>query len=111
MLAKAVPGWGGYSMLPAFLEHRPAAEILALGRRVQPAPDPEMNYFSAAHLAYSGQTDTALSMLKRTIEMGYCSYPAIDSDPLFANLRARSEFKEIRAAGVGCQNSFLAERR
>jgi tetratricopeptide (TPR) repeat protein len=109
-LQNDVPQWGGYNMLLAFLEHRPASEIGALGRAVQPAPDPEVNYFSAAHLAYSGQTDAAVPMLRKAIEGGYCSYPAIDSDLLFASLRARSDFREIRTAGIQCQNSFLAQR-
>jgi serine/threonine protein kinase len=106
-----VPQWGGYGMLMAYLQHRSAAEIAALARDLQPTPDPEVNYFSAAHLAYTGQNDAALAMLKRTVEGGYCSYPAVDSDPLFRNLRAKAEFKEIRSAALECQNSFLAQRR
>jgi len=40
---------------------------------VSAAPDPEVNYFSAAHLAYAGQTDAALALLKRAVEDGYCA--------------------------------------
>ena len=69
-------------MLMAFLEHRPAREVDSLALAVKPSPDPEMNYFSAAHLAYCGHTAVAIEMLKRAIAGGYCSYPAIDSDPL-----------------------------
>ena len=35
---------------------------------------------------------------------------AIDSDPLLASLRATPEFKEIRATGLECQNTFLSQR-
>jgi hypothetical protein len=106
----AVPQWGGYDMLLAFLEHKPAAEVAALAGAVRPAADPEMNYFSAAHLAYCGQTEAALRMLKETIQGGYCSYPAMDSDPSFASLREKREFAEVRSAGIACQNDFVAQR-
>jgi serine/threonine protein kinase/tetratricopeptide (TPR) repeat protein len=106
----AVPHWGGYDMLLAFLEHKPAAEVAALAGAVRPASDPEMNYFSAAHLAYCGQAEAALRMLKETIQGGYCSYPAIDSDPLFASLREKREFAGIRSAAIACQNDFVAQR-
>jgi hypothetical protein len=69
-----------------------------------------LNYLAAAHLAYAGQTDAALEMLKRAIEGGYCSYPAIDSDPLLANVRAGPEFAQIRSAAFACQNNFLSSR-
>jgi hypothetical protein len=105
-----MPAWAGYDMLVAFLEHRPAREIAALADGVKPSLDPEINYFSAAHLAYCGQTRAASGLLERAIAAGYCSYPAIDSDPLFASLRATPEFKGIRSAALACQNAFLAER-
>jgi hypothetical protein len=105
-----VPPWGGYGVLMAYLEHRPAQEAAALARQVQPASDPEINFFSAAHLSYVGQTDAALDLLRRTIAGGYCSYPAIDSDPLFANLRTKREYQEVRLAGRQCQKEFLKQR-
>jgi serine/threonine protein kinase/tetratricopeptide (TPR) repeat protein len=108
--AQTAPQWGGYSMLFAFLRHRPEHEIVALARTVQPSPDPEVNYFSAAHLAYCGQTDAALAMLKQTIQRGYCTYPAIESDPMFTSLRGKPAFHEIRSAAMACQNEFLAQR-
>lgn len=102
--------WPSYDMLLAYMQHKPATEIRALAQAVQPSDDPETNYFSAAHLAYCGQTAAALEMLRRTIKGNYCSYPAIDSDPFFTTLRAKPEFGEIRAAAIQCQNNFLAQR-
>ena len=55
-------------MLFACLQDRPAAEIDALARDVQVAPDPEENYLSAAHLSYCGQTGATGAMLRRAIE-------------------------------------------
>jgi len=35
----------------------------------------------------------------------------MDLDRLFARVRASSEFAEIRAAGMACQQNFLAARQ
>ncbi len=99
-----------YALLLACAGHRPLSEIVALSRGVDPAEDPEENYFSASDLAYCGQTEAALQMLRRAIEGNYCSYPAIDSDPLFASIRRKPEFGEVRSAAINCQKKFLAER-
>ena len=102
------PQWGAYGVLLAYLQHRPSAEIARLARAVHPDSDPEMNYFSAAHLAYAGEPDVALPLLKQAVDGGYCSYPAMDSDPLLARARSRPGFQEIRSAGMACRDAFLA---
>jgi hypothetical protein len=104
------PQWAGYDLLLAYLQHKPAPEINALAGRVKVSDDPETNYLIAGHLAYAGFPDTAMQMLREAIKGNYCSYPAIDTDPLFTNLRTRSEFAEIRAAAIQCQNNFLSQR-
>jgi len=104
------PPWAGYPVLNAYLERKPMREITAVTRELKPVHDPEMNYFSAAHLAYAGQTKAALAMLKETIDEGYCAYPSIESDPMFQSLRSRAEFDEIRQASMSCRSSFLARR-
>jgi TolB-like protein len=104
------PQWGGYPVLLAYLQHRPGTEIAALAAKVQPVRDPEMNFFAAAHLSYAGQPDAALPLLQRAIDGGYCSVPAIDSDPMFAGVRGKSRFAAIRSAGIACQERFRAEQ-
>jgi serine/threonine protein kinase/Tfp pilus assembly protein PilF len=99
-----------YSLLLACAAHRPSPEIAVLARSVQPDRDSEENYLSAADLAYCGQTEAALQMLRRAIEGNYCSFPAIDSDPFFANIRRKPEFAEVRSAAVKCQKKFLTQR-
>ena len=107
-----VPQWRGkYAMLVACMQGRPSAEIAALARGVTTAADAEENYLSAAHLSYCDQTDAASEMLKRAIRGNYCSFPAMESDPLLANLRSTAGYGEIRAAGRACQDRFLAQRR
>lgn len=109
-MTASLPLWGGYGVLRASLEHRTAPEIASMASDLKPAGDPEINYFSAAHLAYAGQTAAALEMLKRTIDGGYCSFPAAKSDPMLSSLRATPQFPTIEAAGMACQNRFRRER-
>lgn len=104
-----LPQWGGYDMVFAFLRRDPHEKISTMANQLGPSVDPETNYLSAAHLSYVGQTAAALTMLKRTVDGGYCSYPGMDLDPLLANLRSKPEFVEIRAAGMQCQNKFLSD--
>jgi len=95
----------------ACMQGRPPGDIAALARGVTPTGDGEENYLSAAHLSYCGQTDAAGEMLMRAIQGNYCSFPAMESDPLLANLRSTVGYAEIRAAGRACQDRFLAQRR
>jgi serine/threonine protein kinase len=108
--SQKVPQWSGYSMVIAYLQHHPPAEIAAAAVQMPPTPDAETNYLSATHLAYVGQIEAALTMLKRPVEEGYCSYPGMDSDPLLANVRSQPAFAQIRAAGEKCQSKFLTDR-
>jgi len=102
--------WQSYDMLLACVQHKPSTEIAAMAAAVQPVDDPEVNYYSAGYLVYCGQTNMAIQFLKRSIQGNYCFYPAIDFDPLFASVRSKPEFAEIRSAAIACQNNFLAQR-
>jgi hypothetical protein len=104
------PNWAGFPLLFAYLERRPASGIAALVRVMKPVTDPELNYFSAAHLAYAGQPEAALQMLRAAITGGYCAYPGIESDPLLAGIRSNAGFEEVRALARQCREQFLAER-
>ena len=105
-----IPVWKSYDMLLACLARTSSSEVGSLAASVRASDDPDLNYFAAAHLAHCGQTDAAVDMLRRAINGNYCSYPSIESDPLFAGLRTTPEYADIRAAGLACQNSFLAQR-
>ncbi len=105
------PDWAGFPVLFASLEHRPAGEITVLARAMKPISDPEMNYFSAAHLAYAGQPETALHMLRAAIAAGYCAYPGIESDPLLAGIRSNPDFEGVRALARQCREQFMAARK
>lgn len=108
--APQIPHWDSYRMLLACARHEPERQIKVLAAGVEIDDDPEVNYFFAGHLAYCGQTSESLRLLKLAIEGNYCSYPAMDLDPFFANIRTAPGFAEVRAAGRVCHENFVADR-
>ena len=103
-----IAGWESFNLLVGCLRRESSDRIAELANRVKPSSDSETNYFSAMHLAYCGQKRAALEMLRRAIDGGYCSYPALDSEPFFGSVRNHPEFQSVRQAGMGCQRDFAA---
>ncbi len=101
-------------LLRACLARLPASEIMAVAReqeaRVSAERDSEAKYYEAAFEAFCGNREAALRLLRRAIEQNYCSYPAMDSDPLFATIRGGSDFAAVHSAAIACQKRFLAHR-
>jgi tetratricopeptide (TPR) repeat protein len=96
----------------ACIEKRPSSEIdeLSKGAHGFALSDPEVRYTTAELEAFCGRNQVALGLLRQAVQGRFCSYPALDSDPLFEPLRHSAEFQEIRSAAVDCQNRFLAYR-
>jgi DNA-binding winged helix-turn-helix (wHTH) protein/TolB-like protein len=114
----AAASQGGFrfaDMVRLYLTHAPATELRKAAAELELDPrsahDPEMHYFNAGVLSYSGQTDAALRELQRAIRGNYCSYPDLEKDPLFNPIRQRPEFAELRQAAMQCQQNFLAHRK
>ena len=105
-----MPQWNSYDLLLACAAHRPASEIDALAAAVRSSDDPETNYFAAAHLAYCGQFDLALSVLSAAIRGKYCGYPAMESDPYFASLRSIPGYAAVRDQARACAQDFVDGR-
>jgi len=97
-----------------YLNHAPEAELrkAAAALEVEPrsARDPETLYVNAAVLSFSGQAGAALRQLRKAIQGNYCSYPAMDLDPLFDPIRQLPEFAALHQAARQCQQNFLAHR-
>ncbi len=72
--------------------------------------DAEPRYFVATFLAYCGQNDAALRLLKSAVEQNYCAYTALQTDPLLVKLRGTLEFRRLLLEAKQCQNKFLAQR-
>ncbi|HSD71815.1 MAG TPA: protein kinase [Thermoanaerobaculia bacterium] len=73
-------------------------------------PDSEPKYSISGMIALCGDHERALQILRKGIEQNFCSYPAMDHDPLFDSIRKTPEFAELRKMGMACQQRFLAHR-
>jgi len=73
-------------------------------------PDPENRYLFATDMAFCGEKDAALRLLRSAIASKYCAYTALQKDPLLAPLRGAPEFTQLLSAAKQCQDNFLAER-
>ena len=69
--------------------------------------DSESVYFAAANLAYCGHHEEAFRVLRQAIDQGYCSYPGVDKDPRWEDLRQDPEFQALREAGIACHDRFV----
>jgi TolB-like protein len=72
-------------------------------------PDPEVSYVVAANFVFCGHNDLALRMIKSSITRGYCAYPGLQNDSMWAKLRGTPEFSELLPAAKKCQSDFLAQ--
>jgi len=99
-------------LVEACLEKRPSSEIDELSKDAHgfALSDPEIRYTTAENEAFCGRNQVALELLRQAVHDRFCSYPALDSDPLLLPLRHTAEFQEIRVAARDCQNKFLAFR-
>ncbi|MFZ0312909.1 MAG: hypothetical protein WAL85_09400 [Candidatus Korobacteraceae bacterium] len=92
----------------------PSAELDRVTRDLEPSfennPDPENRYLFATDVAFCGQKDLALRLLKSAIESKYCAYTALQKDPMLAPLRSTPEFAQLLGDAKRCQDAFLAER-
>ena len=97
-----------------YLNHASNAELDKVAARVEADPkssrDAEELFRNAELLSFSRQTEAALRQLRKAIQGNYCSYPAMDQDPLFDPIRQRPEFAVLHQAAIQCQQNFLAHR-
>jgi tetratricopeptide (TPR) repeat protein len=74
-------------------------------------PDPEAWYHVGALMAYCGQKEPALRLLKAAVQQNYCAYSALLGDPLLKNLRKDTAFNEALTAGSTCQATLKDEQQ
>jgi eukaryotic-like serine/threonine-protein kinase len=74
-------------------------------------PDPEAWYHVGALMAYCGQEEAALRLLKSAVQQNYCAYSALLEDPLLKNLRKETAFNEVLTAGGKCQETLKEGRQ
>jgi tetratricopeptide (TPR) repeat protein len=73
-------------------------------------PDPEAWYHVGALLAYCGQKDPALRLMKAAVQQNYCAYTALLDDPLLKDLRKETAFNETLTASANCQTALKEAR-
>src|SRR4029077_15206749 len=73
-------------------------------------PDPEAWYHVGALMAYCGQKEPALRLLKAAVQQNYCAHSALLDDPLLKDLRKDTAFNEVLTASGKCQ-AVLKEGR
>ena len=105
----------GYRMADVariYLKHGAAADLRHASAEVEARhlQDGEELYRNAEVLSFCQQPDAALGQLREAIERGYCSYPAMERDPLFDPIRQRQQFAELGQTAARCQQNFLNHR-
>jgi DNA-binding winged helix-turn-helix (wHTH) protein/TolB-like protein/Flp pilus assembly protein TadD len=68
--------------------------------------DPEATYKIAQAYAALGDKDSALRVLRDSIENGFFSYPYFTSDPLLDSLRNEAEFQQLMTMAQKRHNAF-----
>ncbi len=74
-------------------------------------PDPESWYHVGALMAYCGQKEAALRMLKAAVQQNYCAYSALLEDPLLKELRKETAFNQVLTSGSECQATLKEGRQ
>jgi TolB-like protein len=73
-------------------------------------PDAEAWYHVGALMAYCGQNEPALRLLRAAVQQNYCAYSALLDDPLLKDLRKDTAFNEVLTAGSNCQAALKQGR-
>ncbi len=81
----------------------PVAEFIA---HWQLSEDPETAYAIAPMLSFCGRPQDALRFVERGVDGGYCSFPALDLDPVWQGLRGDPGFQRIRVKARACHERF-----
>ncbi len=96
-------------LMEACVGLRPPSELDRMAHDAetsQPSdPDPELSYYQGALFAYSGKKAAAFHMLKTAIELNYCAYSNLLSDPLLRGLHSDRQFDELLTAAHACQQA------
>jgi serine/threonine protein kinase len=100
-------------LLEACLEHRSNLEQIAheeVAKRLQ-EKDPERKYWTGSILAFCGQREGALTLLRQAVHDNYCVSLAAQDDPAFQNLRSTPEFAQLMNQARQCREKFQEHRK
>jgi serine/threonine protein kinase len=74
-------------------------------------PDAEAWYHVGALMAYCGQKEPSMRLLKAAVQQNYCAHTALLDDPLLKDLRKETAFSEVLTASSNCQAVFKEGRQ
>jgi serine/threonine protein kinase/tetratricopeptide (TPR) repeat protein len=96
------------------LDQPPTAEMDRIARTLAPTvvanPDPENRYVFATDLAFCGEKELSLRLLKSAIESNYCIYDALQKDPLLNSLHDSPEYPKLLSEARACRDKFVGGR-
>jgi hypothetical protein len=101
-------------LMEACTATQPPADLARIVRETESSvmmePDAEAWYHVGALMAYCGQKEPALRLLKAAVQQNYCAYTALLDDPLLKDLRKDTAFNQVLTASSNCQ-AVLKEGR
>jgi tetratricopeptide (TPR) repeat protein len=68
--------------------------------------DPEAAFSVAPILVFCNRPQEALQFVEHSVDRNYCSYPALDQDPIWTSLRNTAEFQRVRVKAMACHDRF-----
>jgi serine/threonine protein kinase/TolB-like protein len=74
-------------------------------------PDPEEWYRIGSLMAYCGEKEPALRLLKAAVQQNYCAYSPLLEDPLLKDLRKETAFNQVLTAASACQAALKEGRQ
>ena len=90
-------------------------EAATIARQVVPDTmarrDPEQKFTDAGWVAYVGQREGAMQLLRKAVEQNYCGALAAETMPLFANLRGSPEFTQLMNQARQCRDKFVEHQK
>src|SRR5579863_149149 len=74
-------------------------------------PDAESWYRIGSLMAFCGQKEPALRLMKAAVQQNYCAYSALLDDRLLKDLRKETAFSEVLTAASACQATLKEGRQ
>jgi len=106
-------GAGNPQVIPACIDHASHPDWNQLAQKVEATfsvdPDGENQYFFGSFLAFCGEKDMGVRLMKSAIEKRYCSVTPLQMDPFLVKLRGTPEFGQLVSAAKACQDRFRTE--
>ncbi len=100
-------------MVTAYADRKPQSALDPLIEqefaRVSSNSDGEPFFFVGSTVAFCNRPEKALAFFREALRRNYCTYPAVDTSPLFASVRKLPEYRSYRDSAKACHERFIAD--